>query len=204
MSGDELCSTIKSDIEMSHIPVILLTALGDEKDILGGLEIGADAYITKPFSVGILKVTIKNILANRALLRQVYNSIEDEEKDLPANCANTLDWKFIASVKECIEKNMGDPGFNVEMLSSHHHMSRTSFFNKLKALTGYAPADYIRMIRLQHAAQLLKQGEYTIAEITDMVGFSDAKYFREVFKKYYGVSPDKKAALERLNGNPLR
>ena len=68
------------------------------------------------------------------------------------------------------------------MLSSRHHMSRTSFFNKLKVLTGYAPADYIRMIRLQHAAQLLKQGEYTIAEITDMVGFSDAKYFREVFR----------------------
>lgn len=193
MSGDELCSTIKSDIEMSHIPVILLTALGDEKDILGGLEIGADAYITKPFSVGILKVTIKNILANRALLRQVYNSIEDEEKDLPANCANTLDWKFIASVKECIEKNMGDPGFNVEMLSSHHHMSRTSFFNKLKALTGYAPADYIRMIRLQHAAQLLKQGEHTVTEVSDIVGFSDVKYFREVFKKYYDVSPSKYA-----------
>ena len=147
MSGDELCSTIKSDIEMSHIPVILLTALGDEKDILGGLEIGADAYITKPFSVGILKVTIKNILANRVLLRQVYNSIEDEEKDLPANCANTLDWKFIASVKECIEKNMGDLDFGVDVLSNQQHMSRTSFYNKLKALTGFAPAEYIRKQR---------------------------------------------------------
>ena len=86
---------------------------------------------------------------------------------------------------------MGDPDFNVEMLSSRHHMSRTSFFNKLKVLTGYAPADYIRMIRLQHAAQLLKQGEHTVTEIADMVGFSDAKYFREVFKKYYNVSPSK-------------
>ena len=195
MSGDKLCSTIKTDIEMSHIPVILLTALGDEKDILGGLGIGADAYITKPFSVGILKVTIKNILANRALLRHVYNSIEDEEEDLPANCSNTLDWKFIASVKGCIEKNMGDSDFNVEMLSSQHHMSRTSFYNKLKVLTGYAPADYIRMIRLQHAAQLLKQGEHTITEVADIVGFSDVKYFREVFKKYYDVSPSKYAEV---------
>ena len=195
MSGDKLCSIIKTDIEMSHIPVILLTALGDEKDILGGLEIGADAYITKPFSVGILKVTIKNILANRALLRHVYNSIEDEEEDLPANCSNTLDWKFIASVKECIEKNMGDSDFNVEMLSSQHHMSRTSFYNKLKILTGYAPADYIRMIRLQHAAQLLKQGEHTVTEVADIVGFSDVKYFREVFKKYYDVSPSKYAEV---------
>ena len=165
-------------------------------------EIGADAYITKPFSVGILKATIKNLLANRALLRQVYNSIEEEEHNFPVNCTNTLDWKFIASVKECIEKNMGDPDFNVEMLSSPHHMSRTSFFNKLKVLTGYAPADYIRMIRLQHAAQLLKQGEYTIAEITDMVGFSDAKYFREVFKKYYGVSPSKYGESEKTGSYP--
>ena len=195
MSGDKLCSTIKTDIEMSHIPVILLTALGDEKDILGGLGIGADAYITKPFSVGILKVTIKNILANRALLRHVYNSIEDEEEDLPANCSNTLDWKFIASVKECIEKNMGDSDFNVEMLSGQHHMSRTSFYKTLKVLTGYAPADYIRMIRLQHAAQLLKQGEHTITEVADIVGFSDVKYFREVFKRYYDVSPSKYAEV---------
>ena len=191
MGGDKLCSIIKGDLEMSHIPVILLTALGDEKNMLEGLEIGADAYITKPFSVGLLKATVKNILANRAMLRQAYNSIEDEKQNLPVNCTNTLDWKFIASVKECIENNMGNPDFNVDMLSSQHHMSRTSFFNKLKALTGYAPADYIRMIRLQHAAQLLKQGEYTITEISDMVGFSDAKYFREVFKKYYNVSPSK-------------
>ena len=109
MSGDELCSAIKGDLEMSHIPVVLLTALGDEKNMLEGLEIGADAYITKPFSVGILKATIKNLLANRALLRQVYNSIEEEEQNFLVNCTNTLDWKFIASVKECIEKNMGDP-----------------------------------------------------------------------------------------------
>ena len=191
ISGAELCSAIKTSVEMSHIPVILLTALGDEKNILGGLEIGADAYITKPFSVGILKVTIKNILANRELLRQVYNSIENKEKHLPVNCTNTLDWKFIASVKECIEKNMGDLDFGVDVLSNQHHMSRTSFYNKLKALTGYAPADYIRMIRLQRAAQLLKQKEYTITEIAEIVGFSDAKYFREVFKKYYNVSPSK-------------
>ena len=191
MGGDELCSVIKSNLEMSHIPVILLTALSDEKNMLEGLEIGADAYISKPFSVGMLKATVKNILTNRALLRQVYNSIEDEEQNLPANCTNTLDWKFIASVKKCIENNMENSDFNVDMLSSQHHMSRTSFFNKLKALTGYAPADYIRMIRLQHAAQLLKQGKYSITEIADMIGYSDAKYFREVFKKYYNVSPSK-------------
>ena len=190
ISGEEICSRIR---RQSRIPIIMLTAKTMEDDMLNGLNLGADDYITKPFSVGILKATIKNLLANRALLRQVYNSIEEEEQSFPVNCTNTLDWKFIASVKECIEKNMGDPDFNVEMLSSRHHMSRTSFFNKLKVLTGYAPADYIRMIRLQHAAQLLKQGEHTVTEVADIVGFSDVKYFREVFKKYYDVSPSKYA-----------
>ena len=193
MSGDELCSAIKTSVEMSHIPVILLTALGDEKNILGGLEIGADAYITKPFSVGILKVTIKNILANRELLRQVYNSIENKEKHLPVNCTNTLDWKFIASVKECIEKNMGDLDFGVDVLSNQHHMSRTSFYNKLKALTGQAPADFVRNIRLKHAAELLKEGKYSVTEVAERTGFCDGKYFREVFKKYFNVSPSQYA-----------
>ena len=104
MSGDELCSAIKGDLEMSHIPVVLLTALGDEKNMLEGLEIGADAYITKPFSVGILKATIKNLLANRALLRQVYNSIEEEEQNFLVNCTNTLDWKFICLEDTSISK----------------------------------------------------------------------------------------------------
>lgn len=95
MSGDELCSAIKGDLEMSHIPVVLLTALGDEKNMLEGLEIGADAYITKPFSVGILKATIKNLLANRALLRQVYNSIEEEEQNFLVNCTRTKTYFYL-------------------------------------------------------------------------------------------------------------
>jgi AraC-like DNA-binding protein len=189
--GIEMTKELRADMTTSHIPIVLLTAKTSIESKLEGLEYGADDYITKPFSVGILKATVKNILTNRALLRQFYNCIEDKEQNLPVNCTGTLDWKFIASVKECIEDNMGSPDFNVDLLSSRHHMSRTSFFNKLKALTGYAPADYIRMIRLQHAAQLLKQGEHTVTEIADMVGFSDAKYFREVFKKYYNVSPSK-------------
>ena len=134
MGGDELCSVIKGDLEISHIPVILLTALGDEKNMLEGLEIGADAYITKPFSVGILKATVKNILANRTLLRQVYNSIEDREQTLPVNCTNTLDWKFIASVKECIENNMGNSDFNVDMLSSQASHEPYKFLQQIKGI----------------------------------------------------------------------
>ena len=189
MRGDELCTIIKSDIETSHIPVILLTALSDEKNMLGGLEVGADAYITKPFSIAILKGNIKNVLTNRVLLRNTYASPDFNKQVIPANCANSLDWKFIAAVKKYIEENVSNTDLSVDMLCRQHTMSRTGFFNKLKALTGYAPSDYIRLIRLQRAAQLLEHSEYQVTEIADMVGFSDAKYFREVFKKYYKVSP---------------
>ena len=192
MRGDELCAAIKNDIETSHIPIILLTALNDEKNILEGLKIGADEYIVKPFNIGILKATIANLLTNRALLKSKYANLEvSEEEEVSPNCATDLDWKFIATVKKSVEENIDNPAFNVDVLCNLLNMSRTSFYNKLKALTGYAPADYIRMIRLQRAAQLLKQKEYTITEIAEIVGFSDAKYFREVFKKYYNVSPSK-------------
>ena len=130
MEGFEVIKRLRN--QGISTPVMIVSGRNEDYDSLYGLSLGADAYITKPFSVGILKATIKNLLANRALLRQVYNSIEEEEHNFPVNCTNTLDWKFIASVKECIEKNMGDSDFNVEMLSNLHYMSRTSFFNKLK------------------------------------------------------------------------
>ncbi len=189
MDGDELCADIKSDIETSHIPVILLTALSDEKNMLKGLDKGADAYITKPFSINVLRANIRSILANRALLRKAYANLESGSGPVPEGCSNVVDWKFIAAVRECVMEHISDPDFNVDTLCEIQHMSRTSFFNKLKMLTGYAPVDYIRSIRLQHAARLLKQERCPIAEVADATGFSDAKYFREVFRKCYGVSP---------------
>ena len=198
MGGDELCAAIKSDIETSHIPVILLTALSDEKNMLKGLDKGADAYITKPFSVNVLKANIRSILGNRILLRKTYAGLKSGTGPLPEGCSNALDWKFIATVRECVMEHITSPDFNVDTLCEIQHMSRSSFFNKLKTLTGYAPADFIRSIRLQHAANLLIQERCTIIEVADATGFSDAKYFREVFRKHYGVSPSeyRKVAME--------
>ena len=118
---------------------MLLTALGDEKDMLEGLENGADAYITKPFSINVLRANIRNILANRALLRRAYAGLEDGVGQVPPDCHNTRDWKFMASVRECVMKNIDNPGFCVDMLCGMQNMSRTGFFNKLKALTGHRP-----------------------------------------------------------------
>lgn len=196
MRGDELCTAIKSDIETSHIPILLLTALGDEKNILEGLQIGADEYIVKPFSINILKASIANLLANRALLRKKYADLEinaAEEEPPTATCSNSLDWIFMSNVKKNIEDNIDNPDFTVDTLCSLLNMSRTSFYNKLKALTAQAPADFVRNIRLKHAANLLKEGKYSITEVAERTGFCDGKYFREVFKKYFNVSPSQYA-----------
>ena len=194
MRGDELCQAIKSNIETSHIPVILLTALNNEKDILSGLRIGADEYVLKPFNIGILKATISNLLANRALLRNKYANLdpEDEENDGEEeyiNYSQDIDWQFIADVRKNIKDNIDNSALTVDVLASLMGMSRTSFYNKLKALTDQSPGDYIRLIRLKHAIKLLKENAHNITEISEMTGFNDVKYFREVFKKHYNVSP---------------
>lgn len=194
MRGDELCAAIKTNIETSHIPIVLLTALNDEKTILGGLATGADAYITKPFSIKMLKARLSNILSNRALLQQKYampTKLGAEKPELLPAGANALDWKFITDVKNNIKNNIDNTDFTVDALCSLHNMSRTSFYNKLKALTGQSPADYIKEFRLNMAAQLLQEKKYSITEVAEMTGFCDSKYFREVFKKRFNVSPSK-------------
>lgn len=201
MRGDELCVAIKSDIEISHIPVLLLTALGEENNILDGLSIGADEYLIKPFSVKILRANIANLLANRELLRMRYANLDIEAKSMvpSANGTNSLDWKFISNVKKIVDENINNPEFSVNVLCESSGMSRTSFYCKLKALTGQSPTEFIRGMRLKRATELLKEGEYAINEISDMVGFSETKYFREVFKKYYKMSPSRYA---KEGGNP--
>lgn len=207
MRGDELCQKVKNDIDTSHIPVILLTALNTDKNIIDGLQTGADEYVVKPFNIGILRATIANLLANRALLRHRYGNLElndDTHNTECINCSTDLDWKFIASIKKNVEDNMDNPSFTIDVLCTLLNMSRTSFYNKLKALTDQAPGDYVRLIRLKRAMQLLKEQKYTITEVAEMTGFSDAKYFREVFKKHFNISPSQyaKEILERANNKP--
>lgn len=190
MRGDELCIALKNDLDTSHIPILLLTALGEEKNVLDGLSIGADEYIIKPFSVQLLRAIIVNLLSNRALLRKRYANLEIESNPVPsAKGMSALDWKFLSEVKKNIELNLDNRAFTVHVLCELHNMSRTSFYNKLKVLTGKHPTELIRFIRLKRTAQLLIEGGHTINEIADMAGFSDSKYFRKVFKQQYHMSP---------------
>ena len=169
MRGDELCHILKNDIETSHIPIILLTALNTDKNIIEGLQSGADEYIVKPFNIGILRANIANLLTNRALLRHKYASLDPERREEQYGLHQLLQrlgLEIHCNRQKSVEDNMDNPSFNVDVLCNLLNMSRTSFYNKIKALTDQAPADYIRLIRLKHAAQLLKEQKHTITEIS--------------------------------------
>lgn len=196
LRGDQMAAIIKNDIETCHIPIILLTALSETEDVIKGLNTKADKYITKPFDIGVLKAEISNILANRAIWRQKFARIENIDIDCP-NCDGDLDMQFMIKSKEAVMRHIDNQDFNVDTLCSEMGMSRTSYYNKLKALTDQAPSDFIRITRMNHAAYLLKTTSFTISEISDMVGFSDPKYFREVFKKQFTVTPSKYAQKEK-------
>ena len=189
MRGDDLCRTLKNNIETSHIPVILLTALHDKENIIHGLEIKADNYIVKPFDVDILKASIASILANKEIIRNRFAQLNYHTEDLaPEVPGLDLDREFISKVTETIRKNL-DNEFNVDSLCAAFHMSRSSFYNKIKALTNQSPSDFVRQIRMHEASELLKTQKYTVAEVSDLMGYSDPKYFTDIFKKHYGMTP---------------
>lgn len=197
MNGDELCHKVKTTRETSHIPVILLTALADNESIVAGLKKMPDIYLTKPFNVDVLKAQIKNVLDNRKALKSLYmHSVPSskyfpdyDDSELLKQESDNIDIKFMNDVNEIINKHLGDALFSVDILCKEIGMSRTNFYNKLKSLTEYAPADFIRLRRLEYSRHLLSTTRLSITEVSDRSGFSDPKYFREVFKKYYGKSP---------------
>ena len=189
VNGYELCRQLKSSLATSHIPVILLTAMDDKEHILLGLESGSDDYILKPFDPQVLSARISNLLHERERLRTLILRSGREQKQ--REYTNRLDQEFMERVLSVIESSYSDPEFQIEDLCRSMAMSRTAFFNKLKALLGTGPNDFIRIYRLDKARELLESGQYTIAEVSAMVGFSDAKYFSSCFKRAFGVSPSK-------------
>ena len=189
MNGYDLCRRLKSTLATSHIPVILLTAMDDREHIILGLESGADDYVVKPFDPQVLSARISNLLHERERLRSLLLRAGREEKR--REYSNQLDRDFMEKVLAVMEKSFADPLFQVDDLCREVAMSRTAFYNKLKAVTGKAPNDFIRIFRLERAAELLSSGELTVTEAADRVGFSDPKYFSSCFRRHFGVSPSK-------------
>ena len=189
MNGYDLCRRLKSTLATSHIPVILLTAMDDREHIILGLESGADDYVVKPFDPQVLSARISNLLHERERLRSLLLRAGREEKR--REYSNQLDRDFMETVLAVMEKSFADPFLQVDDLCREVAMSRTAFYNKLKAVTGKAPNDFIRIFRLERAAELLSTGELTVTEAADRVGFSDPKYFSSCFRRHFGVSPSK-------------
>ena len=192
MRGDDLCQTLKDNMETSHIPIILLTALGDRESILHGLNVKADSYVVKPFDIDILKANIASVLTNKEILRKRFSQLDYQTENLPKEVQETpglsLDQEFLEKITKLVIKNLGKD-FNVDDLCLEMGMSRSSLYNKVKALTDHSPSDFIRQTRLKEGASLLRSKKYTVAEVSDMLGFSDPKYFTDIFKKHYGMTP---------------
>ena len=189
LTGDELCRLLKSSVDTSHIPIVLLTALCTRQDIIYGLEAGANDYIIKPFDLSVLKARLRNILQERQRFRSA--SLSAEKKPEEVDYSSRLDQEFMDKVRAIVEKELANPTFGINDFCRQMGMSRTSIYNKLKTLTGKGPADYIRIMRLNKGKALLQMHRYTIGEVSSLVGFSDPKYFSTCFKKQFGTSPSK-------------
>ncbi|MDY5238741.1 ATP-binding protein [Bacteroides helcogenes] len=189
LEGDELCRILKSSVDTSHIPVILLTALSERENIIFGLEAGANDYIIKPFDLAVLKARIKNILQNRQHLRELVLSMGKVVDE--AEYTSQLDKAFLEKVMAIITEEMSNSELTIDDFCMALGMSRTAVFNKMKTLTGQGPNDFIRIVRLNKSREFLGTRKYTIGEVSTMVGFSDPKYFSTCFKRQFGISPSK-------------
>lgn len=195
MSGTEMCMKIKNNFDLCHIPIILLTAMASEDHKMEGLQCGADDYIVKPFSNKLLLARMANLLRNRKLLRKKFGTLMTEssimpQQDIPALPLSPLDSEFLTRLDEMVRRHLSDPDFDVNQLARVLGVSRSSLYNKLKALSMVTPNEYIQNARLKAAADLLKQNpEMQITEIAYQVGFNSLRYFRHCFKASFNQTP---------------
>ncbi|MGV8827900.1 MAG: hybrid sensor histidine kinase/response regulator transcription factor [Breznakibacter sp.] len=187
MDGFEFCETLKNDDRISHIPVIMLTALSDNDNQIKGYKAGADGYLMKPFDPDLLKIRIDNIIKARADLKGKF--AVDMESNVDVLTHSPVDEEFLKKLTAIIELNIGDPNLAGSFLCSELGVSSSTLYRRLKELTDLSPNEFIRTIRLKKAVQLLKSKCNNVAEVADMVGFNDPYYFSRCFKKQFGFPP---------------
>lgn len=192
MDGIEFCRQVKTDLRYSHIPLILLSAKTNLRSKISGMDAGADAYVEKPFSSDYLLSVIANLIKSRQMLSEAFSKN-------PLVLANTVatssvDTDFIVRLQEIIQANLSDPEFKINDIAEMVHMSRASFYRKIKGVLNMTPNDYLRLERLKTAARLLRDKRYHINEVCYMVGFSSTSYFAKCFQKQFGVLPKKYAS----------
>jgi len=187
IGGIELCTTLKSDVKTSHIPIILLTAKVGDENVLGGLKSGADDYIAKPFNAQTLSVKVENLIKLRKGLQEKY------QKELIINPLNLVfksqDEKFANTLQEVLDKHLSNPEFTVDQFCKETYMSRTQLHRKLKALTGLSATAFIRSQRIKLAANIMLKPDVTISDVCYATGFNDTSYFSKCFKEVQGQTP---------------
>lgn len=211
MNGIELLQKLKTNRNTSHIPVVLLTAKTTIESKLEGMAYGADDYITKPFSVPYFQARISNLIQQRLQLQEIFreslvpntSTVANSREYFPQPALITSqDEIFMSKVMKTIEDNMENFDFTVEELGQNMMMSRSVFFKKIKALTGLAPVEFIRDIKMKRAAQILASGQYMVKEVAYLIGISDTKYFAKCFKSKYGVTPMEFKNIKNQKNNP--
>lgn len=192
MDGLELCRQLKKDIRTSHIPIVLLTAKNSLQDKEAGYAVGADSYLTKPFSASLLHSRINNILETRKMIASKFTVLEsklqDKEEATSNNSLTRLDNEFLRQVTEIIENNLETEKLDIAFIAEKMCMSHSTLYRKIKGLTEMSANEYIRKIKMRKSLSLMKDG-YSISEIAFMLGFSSTAYFRQCFKDEYGMSP---------------
>jgi DNA-binding response OmpR family regulator len=185
MGGKELCNIIKTNFQTSHIPVIMITALSEVDDKVEGLEIGADAYVEKPFNMKILMATVNNLIKSRQRLNRIFNPNSEDKVKI-----KSADDNFLSEVVQIIKENITNSEFSIDLISEKTGLSRSSLFRKLKGLTNMSPVDLVIRIKLNHAAELLKtKADMRMSDVAYDSGFNDPRYFSTLFKKTFGKTP---------------
>jgi YesN/AraC family two-component response regulator len=187
MDGFTMCKKIKTNLETSHIPVILLTAKNSLKSQIDGLEVGADAYVAKPFSMDYLKVQANNLIENRRQIMNYYAS--SPLSHIKSIAHNKTDEKFLKKLDDEILKNITDQDLSVESLAEIMNMSRSTLYRKIKDITNLSPNELINIVRLKRAAELLLNENYKMYEIAEMVGYKSQTSFGRNFQKHFNMSP---------------
>ena len=195
IDGFTLCKNVKTCLESSHIPIILLTAKNSMNAKMEGLESGADAYIEKPFSIEYLKVQIANLIENRKIIMEHYAS--SPLAHIRSIASTKTDEAFIRKLDETIDKNLNDPNLNVETLAEIMHMSRSTLYRKINDISNLSPNELINISRLKKAAELLKSGDYKIYEVAEIVGYNSSTSFGRNFQKQFEMTP-----TEYISNNP--
>ncbi|MBI9062688.1 MAG: response regulator [Marinilabiliaceae bacterium] len=186
MNGHQLCLKLKSELMTCHIPIILLTALDSPEYKREGIEHGADAYLEKPFDIKLLRAQISNLLKNRQLLKKKFLlPSSNVEESSPTNA----DQEFLEKIRSYVITNLDNPELSVEATASEVGISRPVLYRKIKSLTDLSPQQFLMTIKLKEAARIMKEERRNISETAYMIGFSDPKYFSQIFKKHFGMTP---------------